>query len=318
MKVVTVGTGRITQWLITGFKEVGIEVFACVGRDKQKTEKFARDNDIKFHGDNYDLILQSNAFDTVYLGIPNALHYEYAKKALLAGKNVIVEKPFTSTVQQAMELIAIADSKNLIVYDAMMVFHNIAYKQIKQDIKALGKIKLVELDFSKKSSKINDFYAGKDPSCFSTKLDGGALKDLNVYCISFAVGLFGRPESCHYYANVEKGIDTSGIAILKYKDFVVSCSAGKDCNKGNLINIMGTNGYIYSNQTISTFNKYVVSLDNHELVKRAFPEVYSYHYELEDLKSIMTYKDHKKNNEYLTSTLITLKVIEELQESMNK
>ena len=40
--------------------------------------------------------------------------------------------------------------------------------------------------------------------------------DLNVYNIHFVVGLFGAPNKVEYFANIEKGIDTSGVAILEY------------------------------------------------------------------------------------------------------
>ena len=52
----------------------------------------------------YQVFLGDDSFDTVYIGLTNTLHYQYAKDAILAGKHVIVEKPFTVSATEAKEL----------------------------------------------------------------------------------------------------------------------------------------------------------------------------------------------------------------------
>ena len=61
----------------------------------------------------YRTFLEREDMDTVYIGIVNQMHYEYAKKALEAGKHVICEKPFTVTAGEAKELADLADEKEL-------------------------------------------------------------------------------------------------------------------------------------------------------------------------------------------------------------
>ena len=66
-------------------------------------------NSLKFNGisqasSDYDSILANPDVDTVYVALPNHLHYDYAKKALLAGKHVICEKPFTLTLAEFEDL----------------------------------------------------------------------------------------------------------------------------------------------------------------------------------------------------------------------
>ena len=63
-----------------------------------------------------------------------------------------------------------------------------------------------------------------DPACA-----GGALMDLGVYNVSYIVGLFGEPNQVHYTANVERGIDTSGILTMDYTGFKAVSMAAKDC-----------------------------------------------------------------------------------------
>ena len=68
----------------------------------------------------FEEMLADSAVDLVIINTPSYTHFEYAKKALLAGKNIIVEKPFTATVEQAEELVDLAKKNNL----KLSVFQN--------------------------------------------------------------------------------------------------------------------------------------------------------------------------------------------------
>jgi len=317
MRVITVGTSNITELLIAGFKEVGIEVFACVGRDAEKTKEFAKKNKIARSANDYEKVLMSNSFDTVYLGLPNSLHYEYAKKALLAGKNVIVEKPLATNFKQAKELVSIANANKLMLFDANITPHNLAFKQLKDDLKHIGQIRMVELDYSKYSSKYDKFLKGETPNVFNPEYAGGALMDLGIYNISFSIGLFGLPDFVKYCPNMQRGIDTSGVAILDYGDFKVTSIACKDANRGSLINILGEKGNIVSYQDNNIFNSYQLTLNDGSASEHNFKEVSKYYYELKDFKEMLDNQDFKKNNEYLTKMLMCIRVLDDLRRSAN-
>ena len=66
----------------------------------------------------YDKLLQSE-YDTVYIALPNVIHFDFAKEALLADKNVIVEKPATSNPQEFCELRELAKEKHLFLFEAV-------------------------------------------------------------------------------------------------------------------------------------------------------------------------------------------------------
>ena len=75
MKVVTVGTSSIVSSCIKSFKNAGIEVFACVGRDLERVKSFAENNGVQYYSNDYDRVLTSNAYDFVYIATPNNKHY---------------------------------------------------------------------------------------------------------------------------------------------------------------------------------------------------------------------------------------------------
>ena len=61
----------------------------------------------------FDELIAIEELELVVVNTPDSTHYEYARKALEAGKHVIVEKPFTTTVEQGQHLIELAKSKGL-------------------------------------------------------------------------------------------------------------------------------------------------------------------------------------------------------------
>lgn len=90
-------------------------------------------NEINYCED-YNQILQNKEIEAVALAVETSAHFELAKQALLAGKHVYIEKPFTSILKEAKELKKIAEEKNLIIHvDHIMVYHN-AIKKIKEII----------------------------------------------------------------------------------------------------------------------------------------------------------------------------------------
>ncbi len=315
MRVVTVGTSKICSLLIEAFKLANVEVFACVGRDPQKTEEFARANNVSYNASNFDAVLSSDIFDTVYLALPNALHYSYAKKALLAHKNVICEKPLCASLNEAKDLALLANSQKCFLFDATTTCHNIAFKQLKDDIKKVGRIRTVNVDFYKYSAKYDDFKNGIIGSNFDPKMVGGALMDLGIYNVSFILGLFGLPKAVKYFPNMDNGVDTSGISILKYEDFIVSSIAGKDANGGSGFSIRGDNGYIESSGHISNFNEYTIHFNDGGEKVRSFETKNQYLDEINDFKLMVEYKNYRKCNDYLTAALSNMKILDELRKS---
>ena len=83
---------------------------------------------------------------------------------------------------------------------------------------------------------------------FNPAMSGGALMDLNIYNINLVVALFGKPLNVNYEANIQRGIDTSGILTLDYDSFKCVCIGAKDCKAPVATNIQGDAGCI----TIST------------------------------------------------------------------
>ena len=136
-------------------------------------------------------MLADEAVELVIVNTPNYTHFEFAKKALKAGKHVIVEKPFTIYSNEGKKLIALAKrhNKKLSVYQNRR--YDSDYKTIKKIVeeKLLGDLVEVEMHFDRYKEELS-------PKLHKETLAPGAgsLYDLGSHLIDQALQLFGWPD----------------------------------------------------------------------------------------------------------------------------
>jgi predicted dehydrogenase len=271
-------------------------------KDKYRIEEIYTDIDACLHNDRVD---------TVYVALPNHLHYEYSKKALELGKNVICEKPFTMSIEQAIDLEKIAKKNKLIILEAITNQYLSNNRVIKESLNELGDIKIVECNYSQYSSRYDAFKSGEILPAFNPTKGGGALMDINIYNIHFVVGLFGNPISVNYFANIENNIDTSGMLVLDYGDFKVNCVGAKDSTSEIKSTIQGTLGSIIvvgPTNSIQEFNKVINNKSNEKFnfnkhSHRMYEEFISFY-------KIITEQDFKEANQRMEHTKSVLKIVE--------
>lgn len=231
MKLAIIGSGNIVHDFLTITKDLkNIELTAIIGttRSIDILEQLQAEYHIGTVYTDFDKALAEGDFDTVYVAVPNFLHYGFAKKALENGKNVISEKPFTVKYEEFEDLKQIALAKDLILVEAITNQYLQNYLDLKNKLPELGDLKLIESNYSQYSSRYDAFEAGKILPAFDPKKGGGALMDLNIYNIHFIVGLLGRPEKVLYLPNIERDIDTSGILTLDYGNSKAVAIGAKD------------------------------------------------------------------------------------------
>ena len=200
--------------------------------------------------------------DTVYVAVPNFMHYDYCKKALERKLNVIVEKPMVSNTEEAVSLKQIAEENRCFLFEAITTLYLGNYQKIREWLPRIGTVKIAQSQYSQYSSRYNAFRAGEVLPAFDPAKAGGALMDLNLYNIHYIMGLFGKPESCQYFPNIERSIDTSGTLILQYDGFIAVCTAAKDSKGMRCGLIQGTDGIIRSEASPNLVGKVTLELND--------------------------------------------------------
>ena len=309
MKLGIIGSGMIVKDFLSFAHELPeIKLEAIAARNIENLKELQSKYNIKNIYTDIDLCLENKEIDTIYVAVPNNLHYTVAKKALEAGKNVICEKPFTLKYDEAVELFEIAEARGLILIEAITNQYQKNYLDIKDNIDNIGEIRLVECNFSQLSSRYEAFKNGVIAPVFDKSKGGGVLGDLNIYNIHFVVGLFGKPNKVHYSPNIVNDVDTSGILLLEYNNFKVVCIAAKDTFNNSYVNIQGDQGIIkvigptnevpnYSIQTKDNFINENNNIHSHRMFAefKKFVEVINN----KDFKFMNDQKEHTLNVMYI-------------------
>lgn len=247
MKLGIAGAGNIVMDLLSFVHEIpGISLQAISSKPDHRDKLLSLQNQYRISQiyDNYTEMLLDDEVDTVYIGLPNHLHYSYTKEALLRGKNVICEKPFTSNLREFLDLKQLALQSGLVLIEAITNQYLNNYLLMKEYLPKLGPVKIVECNYSQYSSRYDAFKTGQVLPAFNPEMSGGALMDINIYNIHMVVGFFGSPGKVEYLANMERGIDTSGILLIDYGNFKCVCIGAKDSTAPNAMNIQGVQGYL--------------------------------------------------------------------------
>ena len=163
--------------------------------------------------------------DLVVINTPVETHFDYAKRALMAGKHALVEKAFTTTVAQAEELDALAKAKGL----KLAVFQN---RRWDSDFKTVSEIVRSEIlgDIVEAEFHFDRYNPVLSPKKHKETLNPGAgiLKDLGPHLIDQAVCLFGFPEAVFADIRItrtESVVDDWIDLLLYYPDFRVRLKA---------------------------------------------------------------------------------------------
>lgn len=314
MKIGILGCGMIVHTalrIIADMDEVSCTAIWSRAEDQKMKEELVKAYAIPACYTDIQDFLSDPSFDVVYVGLINSVHYEYTRLALEAGKHVICEKPFTSTYEQARKLVCLAKERKLFLFEAIMLRYLDNYAALKAALPQLGDIKLIQCNYSQLSSRYPSYLKGVVLPAFEPALSGGSLYDINVYCIQFVMGLFGKPKDLMYYANLGyNGIDTSGLLVLDYDAFKAVCVGAKDSDSPAGCTIQGTNGYIHMNSMPGMVQQVMLCLKGCEEQCLDVLEVVPMQNEFMKIKEMIDRDDRSQADGYMETTLEVMDVLE--------
>ena len=195
----------------------GITYVGVASRTPQKGEKFRE----TFGGEvyeSYDALIADKSIGAVYVPLPPALHFEWGKKVLEAGKHLLMEKPFTTNLHDTERLLKLAEEKGLLVHENYMFLYHSQLAKVKQLIAdgALGEIRLYRMSFGFPMRSQGDFRYNKE-------LGGGALLDCGGYPVRLALELLGDTAKVVH----SKLVQPEGFEVDLYGSAVMENDAGE-------------------------------------------------------------------------------------------
>ncbi|MGQ7390031.1 Gfo/Idh/MocA family protein [Streptococcus suis] len=180
-KWATLGTGVIANELVQALQAMGGNLYSVANRTYDKGVEFAQKYGIEKVYQEIDEVFADPEVDIIYISTPHNTHINYLRKALKAGKHVLCEKSITLNSEELAEAIQLAEENQVILAEAMTIFHMPIYRQLSEVVASgkLGELKMIQMNFGsyKEYDMTNRF--------FNKNLAGGALLDIGVYALSF-------------------------------------------------------------------------------------------------------------------------------------
>ncbi len=212
-------TARINDALLGADPAKQARWVAVGSRDRDRAEAYAARKGLQRAHGSYEELLGDAEVDAVYIGLPNGMHAEWARKALEAGKHVLVEKPFSRHPEEVEACFEVAEARGLVLAEAFMWRHHPQALRARALIEegAIGDLRSLHAHFS---------FPLEDPGDvrWQTALEGGALMDLGCYCLSGCRTLAGGEAVRVAGERVDggDGVDAGFSAVVRFPQDVVA------------------------------------------------------------------------------------------------
>ena len=237
-RIGVIGSGRIANRFVPETKVVnGALVTAVLDPDAQRAAAFADRHGIKACTD-FDAFISD--LDIVYVASPHPTHYDYTRRALMAGKHVLCEIPFTLSKAEAQELYQMAEERHLVLLEASKTAFCPAFGHIVTLVKSgiIGEV----VDVSASLSKMVDAPTRElDPA-----QAGGAMTEHAPLTLMAIIKLLGIEwKDLSFHTKRQNGVDIYTKGVINYPHATSSFTLGIGVKtEGNLV-ISGTKGYVY-------------------------------------------------------------------------
>jgi D-xylose 1-dehydrogenase (NADP+, D-xylono-1,5-lactone-forming) len=165
----------------------------------------------------YQAVLEDPAVDVVYIALPNALHFDWAVKALSAGKHVLCEKPLALSVAQVDELAQVSEQSERVLMEGFMYRLHPQYQPaVWQSLHAeIGTLRTVHARFSYPFNRQGDIRE-------NATLGGGALWDIGCYCLDWLCWQLGEAAAAQALGDVRAGCNWATAVSLRFTSGVLA------------------------------------------------------------------------------------------------
>lgn len=257
MNIGFIGAGRIANTQAATMQRMeDVNLYAVAARDLDRAEAFAAQYGFeKAYGSYGEMLLDPNV-ELVYIATPHSHHAEHMKLCIESGKHVLCEKAFTLNAAQAREVAALAREKGVYVAEAIWTRYMPSRAMINEVLASgvIGNVTAMTANLC--------YPVAYKERCIRPELAGGALLDVGVYCLNFALMHFGddieRMDST--VRMTDTGVDGQESITLCYRDGKIAVlTAGIRSRSDRKGIFYGDNGYILveninNPQSISVYN----------------------------------------------------------------
>lgn len=316
MNIGFIGCGGIAHKMaqtIIDLNHNEITLYAVAARDMKRAEEFRKKYMAKVAYGSYEELVNDKNVDLIYVATPHSHHYEHMKLALEHGKHVLCEKAFTVNAKEAKSIIELAQNKKLLLCEAIWT-RFMPSRQIINELIATNIIGNVTSLSANLGYSIKNVARLVDPN-----LAGGALLDVGVYPLNFALMAFGN-DFKKIVANALIGpeqVDYTDNIVIYYSDKVCHLQATMLAVTDRSGYIYGEKGYIYV-ENINNPSKVIVYDNSYNVIKEIkMPKsVSGYEYQLLECLDAFKNGQIETKSMPLSETLFVMEQLDEIREQI--
>ena len=280
MKIAMLGAGMIARVLADTMRRMpNVECYAVAARSLDRAKAFADEFGYKKAYGSYTEMLSDPEVELVYVSTLHPFHHEHARLCIDYGKPVLCEKPFTVNAGQLKSLLAYAEEKKVFITEAIwtryMPIRGIIDKVISSGVIGTPVTLTANLGYS----------AGHVERLAAKEFAGGALLDIGVYPINFALMHFGDDieKITSSVIFTERGVDKQNSLIFSYRDSRMAVLTSTFCASSDRKGIIwGTDGYIIAENINNCPGIKVYGKDHAEIASYDAPkQISGYEYQID-------------------------------------
>ncbi len=310
-----IGTGNIATKFATALNRMeNIELEGVASRDLRRAEDFAK----RFHFHkaygSYEELAKDPSIDVIYISTPHQEHKGNAALCIRNKKSVLCEKPFTLNKEEALYLISLAREHKVFLMEAMWTKYLPVTGMVKQWIneKKIGNVKYIQASFG---SLVN---FNEDHRVFNLQKAGGALLDVGIYPLTYAIYMLGSlPEQVVSTAVIGRtNVDEQNVISLRFKEGALAdLSSAITAETGNDAWIIGDKGKIFVPYFWKGEKAQRFSLDGELLETYSVPFLANgYEYEAEEVNKCIWEGKLESDIHSLSDTLNIITIMDQIRE----
>ena len=279
INIAVIGCGHISRKMANTLRLMkqngeAVHLYAAAARELSRAQAFAQAEGFEKAYGSYEEMLRDENVDLVYIGTPHSHHFEQILLCLNHGKHVLCEKAFTLNATQARKAISLAREKGLLLAEAIWPRYMPSRELITGLIAEIGGAQYIASDLHYEMESI--------PRIIQPELAGGALLDIGVYALTFALMYMTAPiqrvETCAQLTPA--GVDRQdSITLFAQDGCVAQLSCGIAAQAGQHTLIAGPQGSL---SVDNVFNPRVVTVTTGDGVRQVAmpPQLTGYEYEI--------------------------------------
>ena len=316
MKIGVIATGPMAQTFVDTLKKVKeVELYACSSRSLEKAEAFRERNGFRKAYGSYEELVKDDEVELIYLATPHSHHFQYMKLCIENHKPVLCEKAFTLNADEAREIKRLANENKVFVSEAIWPRYMPSRKIINDVIESgvIGTPKILTANLS--------YVIYMNKRIVDINLAGGALLDVGVYGLTFALMHFGKDidtiESS--VQMTDTGVDGQESITIKYKDGRMAVLTHGIYSRSDRKGIIyGDKGYIVVENINNPNSVDVYDTEDRLIEHHDIPEQISgYEYEILECIDCIRNGEIESRSMPLSESIYVMGVMDSIRKSWN-